>query len=98
MANIVFHGPNDSNECRKQVRKLAKEWNGKFSYNSFFNARRMEMHDGWFSKDTIGKAAYVVVVPLNKYKSQGSRSDLAGLIRKVRKMELPHGLKFRTWY
>ena len=91
MASIIFHGPVDSNECRKAVTKLAKRWGGKFSYTSFWNGRRKE----WFSNDTIGKAAYCVrLIPVNSYKDCGSRSELAALVREARKIVNTSGIKF----
>jgi hypothetical protein len=87
MRQIVFHGPNNDDECRRFVRRLAKEWGGKFRYNSFFHARR-----GWFSDDTTGKAAYCVQMPMEK----ADRTGVAQLIRKARRVTGP--VKFRTFY
>lgn len=92
MACIVFHGSADDKACYKAARALAKKWGGKFSYNSFYNGREKR----WFSDDTIGKAAYCVVVSANKYKSQGPRSELASLIREARKFS--GAIRFTHFY
>jgi len=81
---LLFHGPNDSNECRKAVRAVAKILGGKFSYTSFWCGRRNQ----WHSEDTTGKAAYSVRLEID------SRKTLAFLIRSYRNSELAPGLRF----
>lgn len=87
MVQILFHGPNDSNECRRVVRKLARELGGKFSYTSFWCGRRGQ----WHSDDTVGKAAYSVRLDDAKV---GSRDDLAKLVRGFRNARLTPELRF----
>lgn len=99
MAHLVFHGPNNSNACRKFVRKLAKEIGGKPSYLSFMNRRRIDDHlNGWFSEKVIGKASYSIrCVPLEVskyYKNPADRKTAAAIVRRLRKVN-DHGLKFR---
>lgn len=98
MAHLVFHGPNDSNACRKYVKTLAKELGGKPAYLSFLNRRRMDHLNGWFSEDTIGKASYSIRgLPLQVskyYKNPTDRKAAAAIVRRLRRVNV-HGLKFR---
>lgn len=92
MARIIFHGPNNSNECRNFVRRLAREAGGRLSYRSFFRQRR-----GWFSEETTGKAAYSVVIGKNNLDNVGSatRKAVAGVVRQYRRDgAMPHGLRY----
>lgn len=65
LASIVFHGPVDDRACRREVTRLARRHGGKFSYLSFWYARR----NCWHSEAMTGKAAFSVRVPIAAYRA-----------------------------
>lgn len=81
---IVFHGPNGDKACRREVKKFAKKYGGKFSYNSFWVWRQQK----WHSEAMKGKAAFCAEVPIEKTKAA---------IAAARKLEVD-GLKFSHHY
>lgn len=57
---MVFHGPNNDPESKRAVARFARKYGGKVNYTSFWIGRG----HGWHSEETVGKAAYAAVVPL----------------------------------